>query len=221
MNMHKTPPIVLFKHDLLLRELLRATFGRTLKVEIISGMNDRIDSDSLNVSRDSVLLIDLTNVPTQIGYVLALVRVRLPKVGILALYREMQHFEICALLAKGVHGFLRYDLIRKDLSSALRAVAAGRLWVAKDVLERCVRQSWGRTDPASCRLTARECEIVRFVRQKFSNKEISERLKVSESTVKFHLGKVFRKLGLDDRRSLCVLPCSVTTRGWTEESISK
>ena len=44
-------------------------------------------------------------------------------------------------------------------------------------------------------LTVAERELVQFVRSGFSNKEIAERVHVSENTVKTHSGRVFAKLG--------------------------
>ena len=48
-------------------------------------------------------------------------------------------------------------------------------------------------------LSPRELEVLALVADGFSNKEIGERLFVTEQTVKFHLANVFRKLGARNR----------------------
>ena len=68
---------------------------------------------------------------------LALVRAQAPEIGVVGLYREIQDCAICKVLAKGVHGFLVYDLIKRDLVPALRALASTseqpmRLYVRRD-----------------------------------------------------------------------------------------
>jgi hypothetical protein len=124
MTVYNNLSVALFKHDLLLREFPRATFGRSLRVGIVSDPNSGNESECYIQPKSSVLLINLTNMSSEIGYMLALVRAQAPEIGVVGLYREIQHCAICELLAKGVHGFLRYDLIKRDLVPALRALAS-------------------------------------------------------------------------------------------------
>jgi DNA-binding NarL/FixJ family response regulator len=51
-------------------------------------------------------------------------------------------------------------------------------------------------------LTAREKEVAYFAADGLSNEEIAERLELGTETVKTHLKKIFRKLGVDNRTSL-------------------
>ena len=54
------------------------------------------------------------------------------------------------------------------------------------------------------RLSNREREIVALVAQGFKNKEIAERMFISEQTVKNHLHNIFDKLGVSDRLELAL-----------------
>jgi DNA-binding CsgD family transcriptional regulator len=56
-------------------------------------------------------------------------------------------------------------------------------------------------DPLS-HLSPREREVVQLVAMGLRNKEIAARLRISERTVKFHLGRIFAKLGVDSRTEL-------------------
>jgi len=51
-------------------------------------------------------------------------------------------------------------------------------------------------------LTRREKHILDLVQRRLSNKEISSILGIGESTVKFHLGNIFLKLGVRDRQAI-------------------
>jgi DNA-binding CsgD family transcriptional regulator len=53
-------------------------------------------------------------------------------------------------------------------------------------------------------LSPREREVVHLLASGLRNKEIAARLRISERTVKFHLGRVFGKLGVDSRTELLV-----------------
>ena len=53
-------------------------------------------------------------------------------------------------------------------------------------------------------LTARERQIVRVMAEGLTNKEIAQRLKLAEGTVKVHLHHIYRKLGIANRTALAV-----------------
>jgi DNA-binding NarL/FixJ family response regulator len=50
-------------------------------------------------------------------------------------------------------------------------------------------------------LSSREVEVLRLAASGLANKQIARRLGISESTVKVHLGSVFRRIGVTDRTS--------------------
>ncbi len=54
-------------------------------------------------------------------------------------------------------------------------------------------------------LTARERQIVRVMAEGLSNKEIAQRLRLAEGTVKVHLHRIYRKLGIGNRTALAIL----------------
>jgi DNA-binding NarL/FixJ family response regulator len=54
-------------------------------------------------------------------------------------------------------------------------------------------------------LTQREIQIVGFVCEGFSNKEIARRMEVSEGTIKFRLHLIYQKLAINNRTSLATL----------------
>ena len=53
-------------------------------------------------------------------------------------------------------------------------------------------------------LTTRERQIVRVMAEGLTNKEVAQRLKLAEGTVKVHLHRIYRKLGITNRTALAV-----------------
>jgi two-component system, NarL family, nitrate/nitrite response regulator NarL len=54
-------------------------------------------------------------------------------------------------------------------------------------------------------LTARERQIVRVMAEGLTNQEIAQRLRLAEGTVKVHLHRIYRKLGIANRTALAIL----------------
>lgn len=138
-------------------------------------------------------------------------------------------------VAAGACGFLLKDVRAEELIAAVRAVAEGDSVMAPSVTRRLVamlrerpaggaatpdgvpeppreaaipnRETPGRGGAGSAleALTEREREVFDLIAEGLSNAEIGERLFLSESTVKTHVGRVLAKLGLRDRVQAVIL----------------
>ncbi|MGW4527579.1 response regulator [Amycolatopsis sp. NPDC004378] len=115
-----------------------------------------------------------------------------------------------AALRAGASGFLLKDAHPEELLAGIRAVASGDAVIAPALTRRLLdtyaqRLPAGhadppsRTDPRWLSLTEREQEILLAIGNGWTNGEIAERLVLSESTVKTHVGRVLAKLGARDR----------------------
>jgi DNA-binding NarL/FixJ family response regulator len=111
----------------------------------------------------------------------------------------------------GASGFLLKTAPPPQLVAAIAAVAAGDALLAPAITRRLLEEYVRRPPPGSVRppaldaLTAREVEVLRLVARGASNAEIAARLFVSEPTVKTHINRLFRKLGMRDRIQAVVL----------------
>jgi DNA-binding NarL/FixJ family response regulator len=117
---------------------------------------------------------------------------------------------VAAALGAGAAGFVLKDAPGEEILRAVRCVAGGESWldprVAGRVLEayrarRPVPSGSGREVDL---LTPRELDVLREVGTGATNREVAERLHVSEATVKTHLGNVLVKLELRDRAAAIV-----------------
>jgi DNA-binding NarL/FixJ family response regulator len=118
--------------------------------------------------------------------------------------------EILAAVMQGVHGCLPSDAHPATWCRAIQAVHAGEPWIPRELMAQaltCMRQ-WLSTPllaPAPMdQLTERQHEIVRWVAQGLSNKEIGRHLGISPTTVKTHLHNIFERAGISGRQQLAV-----------------
>ncbi|MER5886186.1 response regulator transcription factor [Streptomyces sp. NPDC001941] len=113
-------------------------------------------------------------------------------------------------LAAGAGGFLLKDATFPELLHAVRVVAAGSALLAPDVTKRLIAR-FVRTRPVPLPapdvdgLTAREAQVLTLIAQGLSNAEISERLTITDHTVKTHINRLFAKCGVRDRAQAVIL----------------
>ena len=111
------------------------------------------------------------------------------------------------LLRMGVKGLISYGSAPQQLPRAVAAVADGGYWAPRSLISRAVdsrlRASRPRPGaPQGARLSRRENEVLAGVVDSLSNKEIAERLHISERTVKFHVSNLLSKFGVARRSDL-------------------
>jgi two-component system, NarL family, response regulator len=93
----------------------------------------------------------------------------------------------------GARGYLPKDVALAELVSAIRSVHAGRRAIPAEVAER-MAQRYQYTE-----LSSRELTVLKLAAGGLGNKEIGDRLELSESAVKHHVGVVLSKLSAHDR----------------------
>ena len=126
-------------------------------------------------------------------------RIRFSEAKLLILATVPPRGEQCQLL-RGIDGFVLYSEAKGKLVPALRALCGGHAWFPREVLEHLARLA-PQAGEKKLPLTSREAEVIRLIGEGLSNKEIGNKLGVTEKTVKFHASNVFAKLGVHDRNS--------------------
>jgi DNA-binding NarL/FixJ family response regulator len=111
---------------------------------------------------------------------------------------------VYAAVRAGASGFLLKDAPREQLVTAVRTVARGEALLAPAVTQRLIERFLTRppadeTAPELAELSPRELDVLRLVARGLSNAEIAGSLIVGEATVKTHVARILRKLGVRDR----------------------
>lgn len=131
----------------------------------------------------------------------AQLRATLPAAVIVLVTAFDRGAEIKQCLAAGADGALLKDTSDVDLVDALRRIMGGEIVISPGIAARLATDLVGilRGQDGDVRLTTREREVLDLLAEGLSNKEISERLVVSQGTVKDHVGALLRKLGATSR----------------------
>lgn len=122
-----------------------------------------------------------------------------PGVAVVVLTSFADKGRVTDAIEAGAVGYLLKDSEPSDLLAAIRAAAAGHAPLDPRVA-RTLLPSAPDTDPVAG-LSVRERQVLRLASSGLANKQIGRELGISEHTVKVHLGKVFRQIGVGDRTS--------------------
>lgn len=106
--------------------------------------------------------------------------------------------ELHSALDAGALGYIPKSASRTDLLAALRVVARGSRSLPPDIAQRLNEVRLGPV------ITAREREVLTQIAAGLANKEIAQKLNISEFTVKRHVGQILDKMAVNDRAQAAV-----------------
>lgn len=150
------------------------------------------------ILRHAELAPDVTLLDWRLGKgdgveVLRRVRARAPQARFVVLSTFDAEADVRAALAAGAAGYLLKTAGPEEIADAVRRVARGLRVLPGELAAKLAEA------PPPDPLTPRERQILTELTRGASNREIAERMKISEATVKDHLTHVFEKLGVDSR----------------------
>lgn len=186
--------------------LLDIQDGMTVVGTAVDGRDAVAQAEAL---RPDVVLMDV-RMPVLDGVAaVSVLRERVPSCRIVMLTTFDDEDLVVRALRAGATGYLLKDLPARELAEAVRLAHAGVVQfdpaaVARLVsaLDRSPGPPGPRGDtvvPAGVPLTAREVEVLRELAAGSTNREIAQRLYLSEGTVKNHVSRILGRLGLRDR----------------------
>jgi DNA-binding NarL/FixJ family response regulator len=115
--------------------------------------------------------------------------------------------DVIRAMRLGARGVVLKQSASDLLIKSIRKVAGGEIWLDKRMTSE-VMKAFSKSTETGRRekplLSDREKEIVQLVAQGYRNREIGEKLFISEQTVKNHLHNIFDKLGVSDRLELAL-----------------
>ena len=99
----------------------------------------------------------------------------------------------------GARGFLLKDTPADDLVQIIRRVYTGEVFIQPEIASRMLREMICPEDAPLEALTERERDVLVLLAQGYANREIADRLVISEGTVKNHVSNILGKLQAENR----------------------
>lgn len=204
-------------HPLVLRQLGNILSGKNFLLRI-HRVNPSPVPEAPVVPRASVFVVDAQMPHLAAEAVIGAILDHSSGARILVVSDRMMDHDAFALLRLGVKGFVLYKDIEEKLPRALDIVGAGGFWAPRALLSRFMDEQVSnlrgrRLAGRSAGISGRERAVLESLLQNLSNKEIAERLHISERTAKFHVSNRLAKFRLRRRQDL-ILHClgASTTR---------
>jgi len=214
--------ILLVDDHLLVRESFANLLQLNAEFEVVgeAGNGEEALEKALQLEPD-VVLMDIA-LPKFSGLeVTKHIKEKLPEVGVIILSMHDEDEYVIDAVKAGASGYLLKSSSDIDeLFRAIKVVHSGGFMykpkLTKKILLQITKEGTAvspKTDSGFKELSQREIEILQAVSEGKSNKEIAEKLFISEKTVKAHLRSIFRKLDVGDRTQAVAY---AMRKGWVE-----
>jgi len=203
----KSIRILVIDDHVLYRESLVAVLNKEKDLEVV-GQASTVEEikTRLAESKPDVVLCEV-NLPGQNGLdLLREVPALSPATRIIVLSDGEIANDVVDVMRGGARGFLDKLSPVELFLKCIRKVHTGEIWLNGRLTE-AVLHAFGAHQPLSkldgkAELSRREMEVISLVVQGYKNRDIGQKLFISEKTVKNHLSAIFNKLGVADRLEL-------------------
>lgn len=177
---------------------LRAIFADSPDFEIVQlSVPGVLDDSGL-----SLVVID-SDCTTHLFELIAAFRKARPQLRLIVLGSDTAPEHIQRVIGAGAKGYLPLTAPESEVRLAVATVRDGSVWAPRKVISRLLDSQKA---PAAPRFTGREREILQLLRAGRPNREIARALSIDESTVKAHIGRLMRKVGVTNRIALTIHP---------------
>ena len=199
--------VLIADDDTLVRDGLKLILEIEDDIEVVATANDGKQAfEKCGVFSPEIVLMDIRMPGTDGVLGTKLIKERYPtiKVVILTTFKDDEY--IREALKNGAEGYILKSLPAQAMIQTLHTVANGTVVIQREVAGSIssMLKSGGKTDAARLGLSQREGEIMALVGDGFSNREIADKLAISEGTARNYVTMILEKLGLRDRTQLAI-----------------
>ena len=194
--------IMIADNHSMFREGLKSILESDGSLEVIAEAKDGEEClEVLKNENPELLLLDI-KMPKQTGFqVLDSMKKKGNTTPVLILTASNEIEYLMHALDIGVDGYLLKDCDSKELKKAIFTILDGKTYIQPNLIPMLNQKTKSREEDSIKieSLTERETEVLKLVSNGMYNKEIAEKLQISEHTVKNHLFNIFKKIDVTDR----------------------
>ena len=198
--------LMLVDDHAVLRDGLRNIISVEEDIEVI-GEAVSGDDALLQVEKckPDMVLMDI-NMPLKNGVeVTGILKKKYPHIKVLVLTMHSHEEYFMSAIRVGADGYLLKDAPSDQVVEAIRTVARGESVIHPSMTRKLLAfHQQKQTQQEDTTLTEREKEVLLCLVEGLSNKEIADRLFISDKTVKIHVSKIFKKLNVKSRSQVVI-----------------
>ncbi|MFF9818105.1 response regulator [Streptomyces sp. NPDC014006] len=193
--------IVLVDDHAIVRHGLRSILERESDLEVVGEASTAAEADAVvERTRPAIVLLDLklsTAADTEGLDLCAKLTRRHPDLAVLVLTTFLDDSLVVEAIQHGARGYVVKDVDTTELLRSIRAVARNESAFDSHAAAAMVRSM--RVQPERPKFTERELRVLQLLARGLSNREIGAELYISETTVKFHVRNIMRKMDAGSR----------------------
>jgi len=220
--------LLLIEDNRLLRNGILAILKPQKDIVIIAASGEGKDTLlKIKQLKPNVVLLDLGLRSQNSLHVVDILKKNFPEAKIIVMDLAPVQADILQYVKAGANGFILKDASLNDFLITIRTVAEGSTVLPpllvdslfSQIVDHAVREGKSKLNEA-VRMTKREREVIGFLGEGMSNKEISQKIRVSTYTVKSHIHNIMEKLALHTRLEIANYSYSSDTLKTIAKSIS-
>src|ERR1700761_5086339 len=198
-------------------EGLRSALSHQPGIQLVGEASDGMEAIEKTVDLDPDVVLMELKLPRVDGLtVLRSIQARASRSKVILFSSSENKEEFVEAMKIGCRGIISKSATISLIEKSIQKVHAGEIWLDSHTTAAVIRQfsspsdfpavhaSNGKATRERAQLSQREREIIILIAQGYKNKEIAEKMFITEQTVKNHLHNVFDKLGVSDRLELAL-----------------
>jgi NarL family two-component system response regulator LiaR len=199
----------------IVRSGLATAIGMDDEMKVVGEAKDGVEGvEKARLLQPDVIVMDLA-MPRKDGVeAIAEICQENPQARILVLTSFGQDERIIAAIRAGASGYLLKDSLPDEVAAAIRQIYQGETVIHPVIARKLIQEI--RAEPKEDlqeSLTAREKEILLWVARGLPNKQIAQKVHISEATVRAHVSNIFSKLNLANRSQVVLY---AVQKGWID-----
>lgn len=189
----------------LFRRGMTMLLGSEAGIEVVGEASNGVEGVELAKSAaPDVVLLDV-RMPKQSGIEACVaIKESVPSAKIVMLTMSDEEADLYEAVKNGASGYLLKDSSIEEVAQGIRVVADGQSLISPSMAAKLIDEFKTMSKPdkvtgAALKLTERELDVLRLVAKGLSNRDVAQRLAISENTVKNHVRNMLEKLQLHSR----------------------
>jgi len=197
--------IILVDDHKLIRDGLKSIINTTNNIKVINEFScgrdviKYLETEAANVD---VILMDIT-MPELNGIdTTEIIKKLHPQLKIIALTMHAEEAYIIKMIKAGALGYILKDTSKEILIEAIQTVAKNEKYYSYDVSIKLINLLLNDEKPNDPQISERELQILKFITEGCTNKEIAKKLAISDRTVETHRRNIIKKLNVKNTAEL-------------------